>query len=65
MSPYIPCAQTGLIISLYMRIFLLVESFDFHPSSQCILASVIPKLLPFYETKINEFPLLTYVHIRN
>jgi hypothetical protein len=38
----IPSVQIGLNIALYMRILLIVKSFDFRPSNQYVLVSVIP-----------------------
>jgi hypothetical protein len=45
--------QIGLSVALYMRILLLEESFDFRPSSQCILVVVIPSCFRF----VNVFAL--------
>jgi hypothetical protein len=44
---FIPYVQIGYRIALYMKTFLLVESFDFRSSSQCVLVIVIPSCICF------------------
>jgi hypothetical protein len=46
-------AKEGLLIPilLYMRSLLLVKSFDFRPSNQCILVRVNPSCFRFVQGK--------------
>jgi hypothetical protein len=44
---FIPYVQIGVSIALYMRSLLLAVWFDYLPSSQCTLVSVIPSCFRF------------------
>jgi hypothetical protein len=54
-----PEVQIGLSVALYMRIFLLVESFDFRPSSQCILVSVISSFFRTVNMCLRQISLMS------
>jgi hypothetical protein len=56
--------QIGLSIALYMRILLLLESIDFHQSSQCILVSVIPSWFRFVNMFLLQVSLLSRCNAR-
>jgi hypothetical protein len=54
----IPQVQMGLSIALCMRILLLVKSFNFRPSSQYILVSVIRSWFRFVNMCLCQVSLL-------
>jgi hypothetical protein len=55
----IPQVKICLGIALDMRMLLVVDSFDFRPSSQCILVSVIPSCLCFVNMCLRQVSLLS------
>jgi hypothetical protein len=64
--PYscIPWVHIGLRIAFYRRILLLVESFDFSPSSQCILVDVTPTCYHFVNMCSSQVSLLSTCNLR-